>query len=151
MADNNNCMAGQMPKKPNPELKKLERLIGRWRQSGDYNGTSECEWMEGGFFLIQHFDAITPDGHHVKGIEYVGFDEGTMTLRSHLMGIDGSNFTYTWDISGDIWTVWFGDKGSDNFFRGKISRDGNTITGGWQWPEGDGKTGGFKFTSTRMI
>jgi hypothetical protein len=31
------------------------------------------EWMEGGFFFIQHIDA-----HHgeqkIKGVEYIGFD-----------------------------------------------------------------------------
>ena len=150
MADSNNAIAGKLPKKPNPALKKLDRLVGTWNQSGDYKGTSTYEWMEGGFFFVQHFDAITPYGSHVKGVEYVCFDEDTQTLRSHLMGINGSNFTYTWDIDGDIWTVWFGDKGSENFYQGKFSKDGNTATGRWQWPEGKGKIGGFGFVSSRV-
>jgi hypothetical protein len=150
MSDNNNDKAGNLPKTPNPALKKLERLIGRWQQSGEYNGTAVCEWMEGGFFFIRHFEGITPYGRHVKGIEYVGFDEETQTLRSHLIGVGGENFTYTWDIEGDIWTIWFGDKGSKNFYQGTFSKDGNTVTGRWQWPEGEGRTGGFTFTSSRV-
>jgi predicted 3-demethylubiquinone-9 3-methyltransferase (glyoxalase superfamily) len=34
------------------------------------------------------------------------------------------------------------------FSRGIFSKDGNTITGRWQWPEGDGKTGGYEYTTT---
>jgi hypothetical protein len=78
--------------------------------------------MEGGFFLVHHFDGVDPSGFHAKGIEYIGFDEDTGTLRTHLLGASGSNFTYTWDITGDTWTIWFGDKGSDNFYQGICRR-----------------------------
>jgi hypothetical protein len=104
---------------------------------------------EGGFFFIHQFDAVTPQRQRVKGIEYVSFDEETRTLRSHLMGIGGHNFTYTWDIEGDKWAVWFGDKGSKNFFQGQFEEGGNVVVGGWQWPAGE-RTGGFTFTSTRI-
>ena len=103
--------------------------------------------MEGGHFLIQEFDVTIPSGRHVKGVEFVGGDEDTQTLRSHLMANDGSKFTYTWQIDedGTCWT-WFGDKDSDNFFKGKLSEDGNTLTGRWQWPGG-----GFDAVSKRVI
>lgn len=39
------------------------------------------------------------------------------------------------DDDGTCWT-WFGDKGSDNFFTGKRSKDGKTITGRWYSPGG---------------
>jgi hypothetical protein len=150
VADNNNREAGNLPKAPNPALRELDRLVGKWRVSGGYKGIDVFEWMEGGFFFVHRFDGTTPYGRLVKGVEYVGFDGDTQTLRSHLIGIDGSNFTYTWEVEGDDWTIWFGDRGSDNFFRGKFDRDGNTVTGRWQWREGDGRTGGFEFTSTRI-
>ena len=63
---------------------------------GGHKGTSVYEWMEGGFFLIHHYDSSTNYGIHVKGEEYISFDEATKTLPSHLIGADGSNFTYTW-------------------------------------------------------
>ncbi len=105
--------------------------------------------MEGGFFLIQHFD-LTYDGERHTGIEYTGYDEDTRTLRSHLMESNGGNFTYTYEIEGDTFWYWFGDKGSDNFSRGIFSKDGDTIMGRWQWPEGDDKTGDYEYTTTRI-
>jgi hypothetical protein len=45
---------------------------------------------------------------------------------------NGGNFIYTYEIEGDTFWYWFGDKGSDNFSRGIFSKDGNTITGRWQ-------------------
>jgi len=62
----------------------------------------------------------------------------------------GSNCTYTWDIEGDTMKVWFGDKGSDMFLQTRFSEDGNSGTGRWQWPEGDGKVGGYELTMTRV-
>ncbi|MHC1754141.1 MAG: hypothetical protein AB9861_01695 [Methanosarcina sp.] len=150
MADNNNAIWDRLPGMPYPELKKLDRLVGKWKVSGpNIDGYVTYEWMEGGFFLIQNFDLIY-DGERHKGIEYTGFDEDTRTLRSHLMGINGGNFTYTYNIVGDTLYYWFGDKDSDNFSKGTFSKDGNTIIGRWQWLEGDGKTGGYQYTMTRV-
>jgi hypothetical protein len=36
------------------------------------------------------------------------------------------------DIDGDAWTIWFGDKGSENFYKGMFSKDGDTVTGGYR-------------------
>lgn len=154
MADNNNDRAATLPKTPNPALKKLNHLLGDWKQAGAWEGTASYEWMDGGFFMIQRFTGNTPDGHY-EGIEYICFDEDTQTLRSHLMDTNGSNFTYTYEINDDdpenvTATIWFGEKGSDNFLSGKMSKDGNTLTGRWQWPEGDGKIGGYDAVLTRV-
>jgi hypothetical protein len=150
MADNNNASVATMPKTPNPALKKLDRLVGTWKVSGpNIDGEIRFEWMEGSFFLIQHFD-FTYSKRKVRGVEYISFDEDTETLRSHMMDTVGSNFTYTWNIEGDTLTIWFGDKDSDNFYRGKFSDDGNVNSGRWQWPEGNGKIGGYEATMTRL-
>jgi hypothetical protein len=42
----------------------------------------------------------------------------------------GSNFTYTWDVDGDIVWIWFGDKAADNFFRGTFDETGDTYASG---------------------
>ena len=65
MSDNTNTQ-DQQPV-PNPDLKSLERLVGRWTMSGDTQGTVIYEWMEGGFFLMQHFDFELYD-HRVKRV-----------------------------------------------------------------------------------
>ncbi len=56
---------------PNPDLKSLDRLVGSWKLSGDTEGTVTYEWMEGGFFLIQHVN-LWHGGHDVKAIEIIG-------------------------------------------------------------------------------
>jgi hypothetical protein len=145
MADSNNHLAGKLPAEPYPQLRQLDRLIGTWEATGSFlNGVMTFEWMEGGFFLIQHVDAEA-GGRPIKGTEYIGFDEDTQTLRSHYMDVHGDNFTYTWEIDDDTIRTWFGDKSSDNYFEGLFSEDGNSYTGAWQWPGG-----GYEVTLTRV-
>jgi hypothetical protein len=146
MADNNNHRVAELPLTPHPELKKFGHLIGSWSNEGGAPGASTYEWGLGGHYLIQQFETETPRGRRLRGVEYITWDQDTQSLRSHLMADDGSNFTYTHQVDpdGTVWS-WFGDKGSDNFFKGKISEDGKTITGRWQWPGG-----GFDATSTRI-
>jgi hypothetical protein len=127
----------------------VDGLIGDWRISRpDVEGTVRFEWMEGGFFLIQHFDLIQGGGHY-KGIEYTGFDVETATLRSRRIGTDGSPFMYTYSFAGNTIYYWFGEKESENYSKGTFSADGNTITGRWQWPNLDGTTGGYTYTLER--
>ena len=52
------------------------------------------------------------------------------------MDTNGSNFTSTWELVGDTLKIWFGDKGSNTFFAGTFSEDGNSYTAQWQWPGG---------------
>jgi hypothetical protein len=69
MADNNNAIWDKLPKTPYPVLKKLDRLVGKWKISGPkVEGYTTYKWMEGGFFLIQRFD-LTYDGERHTGIE----------------------------------------------------------------------------------
>src|SRR5919198_5185101 len=149
MGDNNNARAGELRNTPHPDLAKLEPLVGRWTVSGPtVEGHIEYEWMDGGFFLVQHID-ITAWGRPIRGVEYIGFDEDTQTLRSHFMDNNGSNFTYTWDLDADTLRIWFGEKDSDNFFRGTFSESGDAYSGRWQWPDGQGGTGGYEATMMR--
>lgn len=151
MIENNNALAGKLPKTPYPELKKLEPLVGKWKIKGDdgLEAVSHYEWMEGGFFLIHYFDLKQGDEHH-KGVEYIGFDENTQTLRSRLMEINGGNFSYTYQLEGDTLWYWFGDKGSGNYSKSKFSPDFNSYEGKWQWPNTDGSTGGYSYKATRI-
>ena len=136
MADSNNDLAGRLPAVPHQALRQLDALVGEWEVSGPFlNGSVRFEWMDGGFFLIQQVDCRTSD-RAIKGIEYIGFDEETQTLRSHYMDVHGSNFAYTWEVDGDDVRIWFGGKGSDNFFEGRFADDGASYSGSWRWPGG---------------
>ncbi len=144
MTDRNNHLAGRLPSEPYPALRQLDRLVGTWEVTGSFlQGTISFEWMEGGFFLVQRVDCHA-GGRTIRGVEYIGYDADTQTLRSHYMDIHGANFTYTWAVDGDAIRTWFGDKGSDNFFEGRFSDGGRSYSGNWQWPGG-----GYAATMTR--
>jgi len=146
MADNNNDRVAELPLTPHPALAQLKPLLGTWKIEGAVPGVSTYKMGLGGHYLIQEFETTTPSGRKLSGIEYVTWDEVTQTLRSHLMADDGSNFAYTYQVDedGTCWT-WFGGKDSDNFFKGKLSEDGQTLTGRWQWPGG-----GFDVISNKV-
>ncbi|HEU5121402.1 MAG TPA: hypothetical protein VFT59_01030 [Candidatus Saccharimonadales bacterium] len=137
MSDNNNYRVTELPLRPHTAMKQLEPLLGEWKNEGKAPGNSTYKMGLGGHYLIQEFETETPSGRKLTGVEYITWDEDTQSLRSHLMADDGSNFTYTYQVDSDgtVWT-WFGDKGSDNFFKGQLSEDGKTISGRWQWPGG---------------
>jgi hypothetical protein len=136
MADSNNDLAGRISNQPNSTLKTLEPLLGTWKASGGFiEGNVSFEWLNGGYFLVQIVD-LKHDDKSIKGIEYIGFDEDTQTLRSHYMDNHGSNFTYTWEVDGTTIRTWFGDKTSENFFEGTFADDGQSYSGQWQWPGG---------------
>ncbi len=67
MADNSYTQDTQQLPKPNLDLKSLDRLVGTWNVSGGAKGQVSYEWMEGGFFLIQHVD-LDSEGRNIKGI-----------------------------------------------------------------------------------
>ncbi|MFD1049723.1 hypothetical protein ACFQ1S_31430, partial [Kibdelosporangium lantanae] len=98
------------------------------------------------FYLVQHFEA-NHAGRAIDAVEYIGFDEDTRTLRSHMMDNAGSNFTYTWQLDGDVLAIWFGEKGSDNFFTGTFDPDGDKVKAEYEWYLlGGAKVGGVKST-----
>jgi hypothetical protein len=148
MAEHNNFQT--LPKAPNPALKVMERLIGRWRMTGpDVEGEIDYEWMEGEFFLIQRFDLVS-GGTRAKGVEYSGFDEDTQTIRSRLMGTDGARFTYTYTMEGSTLFYWFGDKGSDWFSKATFADDGQSLTGRWHMPQTKGGTEGYDYRLIKL-
>ena len=105
--------------------------------------------MDGGYYLVQHVELDHP-GQKITGVEYIGFDEDTGTLRSHFMSSFGANFTYTWDlVDRDLYT-WFGDKDAASFFHGRLSDDGTRYEGAWQWPDDRGGTGGYSANAVRI-
>ena len=69
MADNNTAtQAPQQTPAPNPALRTLDRLVGTWDVSGeDIQGQVKFEWMEGGYFLMQHVNFVH-DGRPITGI-----------------------------------------------------------------------------------
>jgi hypothetical protein len=137
--------------KLNPDLKGLERLIGTWKQSSELDGEITYEWAEGGFFLIQHVD-LTQGKNKIKGMELIGHEwtfgsESGTDIKSRFYSyLDGMTLDYVYEVEGDTLTIWGGEKGSPAYYKGTFSQDGNTLSGGWVYPDG----GGYQSVSTRI-
>ena len=141
---------------PNPALRRLDVLVGTWnlkgRESGPYgeiHGQVRFEWLEGGYFLVQHTD-INHIGRHIKGIEIIGYGRGwdgitNKDCTSSYFDSEGNAFTYVWDVEEDTLTIWGGEEGSPAYYQGTFSSDGNTCTGAWVFPGG-----GYEPTMTRV-
>src|SRR5262245_39317446 len=92
--------------RPNPDLKRLDKLVGTWRVSGEAQGEIRFEWMEGEFFLVQHID-LEYGGRKIKGIEFIGHTQGFgeepgTDLRSRVFSfLDGLTLDYVYELEGN--------------------------------------------------
>ena len=149
--DNTNMSAEDTAPKPNPDLRSLDRLVGTWKISGpDIDGQVTFEWMQGGFFLLQHVDFVH-GGRPIKGLEIIGHNqpfggEPSQDIKSHWFGSSGETFEYTYEVTDETLTIWGGDRGSPAYYKGTWSKNGNTNSGGWVYPGG----GGYEATMTRV-
>lgn len=126
-------------------LRTLDRLVGTWSVTGpNTEGTVRYDWFEGGAFLVQTVDLVA-DGQGTRGVEYIGWDSETSSLRSHFFGGGGEILEYTYDLTGDVLTIWFGDPDSPAKFVGTFDASGDRNTGAWEWPGG-----GYESTMTRV-
>jgi hypothetical protein len=151
MADRNDTQIEEQTFLPSPVLKKLDRLVGTWNISGGAVGTLTYEWMEGGFFLIQHVD-LEHYGYEVKGLEVIGHlkpfgEEPSEDVKSRFFGNMGDTLDYAYEVDGNTLTIWGGVRSSPAYYRGEFSPDGNILTGRWVYPGG----GGYDSTATRIV
>ena len=150
MTENTNLQAAYETTAPDPDLKSLDRLVGTWHLSGETAGRVTYEWMDGGFFLLQHVD-FDHDGNGIKGLEVIGhlrlFGEApSKDIKSRFYSSTGDTLDYVYELEGDTLMIWGGEKGSPAYYKGTFSPDGNTCTGAWVFPGG----GGYSSTMTRI-
>lgn len=85
--------AGDSPKKPGPEHKKLEMLIGKWKHEdytypnpfgqspGKGTAQSDAQFIHGGFFVIEHAKGRNPGGRYSGTvITYFDADQTTYSI-----------------------------------------------------------------------
>ncbi|MFZ0419735.1 MAG: DUF1579 family protein [Candidatus Sulfotelmatobacter sp.] len=113
------AVAQMQPPNPAPELKKLDVFVGSWTldgtmkpgamgPGGSMTETEQCQWMEGGFYLVCHSDYKSSMGNGV-GLSVMGYstDDKAYTYRefNSFGEFDDSRGT----LEGDTWT-WTNDE-----------------------------------------
>lgn len=106
------------PTKPGPEHEKLGYFVGKWKTEGSVkagpmgpggktSSTDDCQWFEGKFSVICHYDGTTPSGSNTsigllgysmedKAYTYYGVDNSAMMMASVPKGhLEGDTWTYT--------------------------------------------------------
>lgn len=136
--------------RPSEAVTALDRLVGTWAVTGGAEGTVRYEWMEGGFFLLQHVE-LTQFGEPVTGLEVIGnphpFGEPVgADVVSRFYDSHGNTLDYVYELAGDTLTIWGGVRNGPAYFKGGFSADGSTVTGAWVYPGG----GGYDSTMTRI-
>jgi hypothetical protein len=122
-------------------LHTLDRLVGTWAVDGPETvGTVRYAWFDDEAFLVQTIDLLGAGQTATRGVEYIGWDPETRTLRSHFFGNSGEILEYTYDLTGDTLTIWFGSPDSPAKFVGTFDSTGNRNLGAWQWPGGGYET-----------
>ncbi len=135
---------------PSEQVRALDRLVGRWKITGDSEGTVTYEWMEGGYFLLQYVE-LEHDGGRATGLEIIGhrrpYGEGPSDdVYSCFYDSGGNTFDYVYELADDTLTIWAGERGSPAYFSAPFPPGATEVTGGWVFPGG----GGYTSTMTRL-
>jgi hypothetical protein len=93
-----------------------DRLVGTWKVSGEAEGETSWEWMEGGFFLIQrgwtHREETERKYLQVIGHDRMPGSEPADAITGRLYTSNGDTLNYMCEHEGDTMTIWMGEKGS---------------------------------------
>lgn len=107
--------SAQAPK-PGPEHKRLAYFVGKWRSEGEMKpgpmgpggkmtSSDTCEWFEGEFSVICHYEGSGPMGPS-KGLGILGYNTEEKVYTYY--GVDNTNMTMAsvpkGTLRGDTWT-----------------------------------------------
>jgi hypothetical protein len=124
---------------PDPALRRLDRLVGRWTMEGNLvdsdekniKGETAFSWLAGGFFLEQRVQ-IDFMGLQIDSLELIGYDPETDTFPSTVYSsFSPTPLPYRWDVRGDDVTIAVSYGQLDSTFTGSWREDG-TFSGGWR-------------------
>jgi hypothetical protein len=143
MTERNGTKAPQQSPKPDPALKRLDAFVGKWNTEGQIKespfgpagkiiGTDTYEWLTGGFFLIHRVDVRMGDQTN-ESIEMIGYDALSNTYPMHSFDSQGNFIQMQARVTGDTWTF----TGEAMRFTGVFSKDGNSISGKWEYKSDD--------------
>ena len=88
------------------QLKALEWMVGNWVDKDDkVDIQTECQWTKNRNFLTRLF-TVSVDGElQMSGMQIVGWDPATKTIRSWTFDSNGGFAEGTWTRKGDRWFI----------------------------------------------
>jgi hypothetical protein len=89
--DNRDPTVGALPP-PDPELERLEPLLGKWKtedHTHDSNlgpgvrvtSTETFSWLDGGYFLVSTYETVFGNEPAQRGVNYWGYDSGAKSFH----------------------------------------------------------------------
>ena len=139
-------------------LEEMEVLVGEWTQKATPPGgepwpgeaRATFEWLEGseGRLLVERSTVEMPEAPN--GLCVMGCDAASG--RYYQLYTDDRNVcrVYEMTIGGGEWSLYREGEPFNQRFTAKISDDGNTIEGRWEYDEGDGWKTDFDLVFTRV-
>jgi hypothetical protein len=126
------AMAQEGAPKPAPEHKKLEMLAGSWVLEGDVKPSTmgpggkisekeNCEWMEGGFFLICHVDFKTANSGNGSGLSVLGYSTSDKAYTYREFNSWGEFEDSRGSLDGDTWTWTSDEKMGETVMKGRFT------------------------------
>lgn len=143
MANDETILPEQKPM-PDPELRRLDKLVGKWSlrgrtldaQEDNISGRTTIGWLPGGFFLELRGE-MEFQGFKSWSLEVISYDLAARVFSSTVYSdMGGVPMPCWWDIQGDVVTHWM--EGSK--YTGTFSEDGNVLIGSWRPEEGKEST-----------
>jgi hypothetical protein len=130
--------------KPDPALKRLERLVGTWKMKGrtlgskeeNISATTTFKWLHAdadkSFFLQQDMD-MDYAGTRIRSHELIGYNPKTKAFSSLVFSnMAAEPWPYEWDVRDDVVTISVKYGLMDAKYTGKFSADGKSFSGGWR-------------------
>jgi len=100
--------ANDQPPSHYEQLKTLEWMVGRWvDQDDDDNAVieTECNWTKNRNFLTRAYTVTVGSDIELSGMQIIGWDPATKSIRSWTFDSDGGFAEATWEHKGDCWYI----------------------------------------------
>jgi uncharacterized protein (TIGR02246 family) len=88
------------------QLKALEWMIGNWKnETEDAVVELDCNWTKNKNFLTRTFKVFVEDQIDISGMQVIGWDPATKTIRSWSFDSSGTFAEATWEQRGGRWFI----------------------------------------------
>jgi hypothetical protein len=150
--------------KPDPALRRLGRLVGKWRMTGRAAGSEEdnifaittIKWLHQagrtGFFLQQDM-VMDYAGTQIVSHELICHSKRQKAFSSLVYSnMSAEPWPYRWDVRDKRITISIKHGPMNARYIGKFSTDGNSFSGSWRPGSGADKTinAPYDITATRI-